>query len=56
MSLLGVVVHGVRLNMLEYSGHLGMEWSGYKYAPFRDSSGSAERNSDSPEKEKGERP
>jgi V/A-type H+-transporting ATPase subunit I len=36
MSVLGVVVHGVRLNMLEFSGHLGMEWSGYKYAPFRD--------------------
>lgn len=34
MSALSVVVHGVRLNMLEYSGHLGMEWSGVKYAPF----------------------
>ncbi len=34
MSALSVVVHGVRLNMLEYSGHLGMEWSGIKYAPF----------------------
>lgn len=34
MSALSVVVHGVRLNMLEYSGHLGMEWSGSKYAPF----------------------
>ncbi|MCX7655691.1 MAG: V-type ATP synthase subunit I [Treponemataceae bacterium] len=34
MSALSVVVHGVRLNMLEYSGHLGMEWSGVKYVPF----------------------
>ncbi|WP_169311865.1 V-type ATP synthase subunit I [Gracilinema caldarium] len=34
MSALSVVVHGVRLNMLEYSGHLGMEWSGVKYSPF----------------------
>ncbi len=34
MSSLSVVVHGIRLNMLEYSGHLGMEWSGVKYAPF----------------------
>ncbi len=36
MSLLSVIVHGVRLNMLEFSGHLGMEWSGYKYEPFRE--------------------
>ncbi len=36
MSLLSVIVHGVRLNMLEFSGHLGMEWSGYKYEPFNE--------------------
>jgi Archaeal/vacuolar-type H+-ATPase subunit I len=34
MGLLSVVVHGVRLNLLEFSGQLGMEWSGYKYEPF----------------------
>jgi V/A-type H+-transporting ATPase subunit I len=34
MSVLSVIVHGVRLNMLEFSGHLGMEWAGYKYEPF----------------------
>lgn len=37
MALLSVIVHGIRLNMLEFSGHLGMEWSGYKYEPFADS-------------------
>lgn len=36
MALLSVIVHGVRLNMLEFSGHLGMQWSGYKYEPFAD--------------------
>jgi V/A-type H+/Na+-transporting ATPase subunit I len=36
MSVLSVIVHGIRLNMLEFSGHLGMEWSGYSYDPFRD--------------------
>lgn len=36
LSVLSVIVHGVRLNMLEFSGHLGMEWSGYKYEPFMD--------------------
>lgn len=35
LSVLSVVVHGVRLNMLEFSNHLGMEWSGIKYDPFR---------------------
>lgn len=34
MGLLSVVVHGVRLNLLEFSGQLGMEWSGYNYEPF----------------------
>ncbi len=32
---LGVIVHGVRLNTLEFSGHLGMQWSGVNYEPFR---------------------
>ncbi len=36
MGLLSVVVHGVRLNLLEFSGQLGMEWSGYKYEPFEE--------------------
>ncbi len=35
LCVLSVVVHGVRLNMLEFSSHLGMEWSGIKYDPFR---------------------
>ncbi|MCX7026857.1 MAG: hypothetical protein NT061_05065 [Spirochaetes bacterium] len=35
LSVLSVIVHGVRLNTLEFSNHLGMEWSGIKYDPFR---------------------
>ncbi|SCW36046.1 V/A-type H+-transporting ATPase subunit I [Borreliella japonica] len=35
LSLLSVIVHGVRLNMLEFSNHLGQEWSGHAYKPFR---------------------
>jgi V/A-type H+-transporting ATPase subunit I len=34
LGAMGVIVHGVRLNMLEFSGHLGMEWSGKQYKPF----------------------
>lgn len=34
LNLLSVIVHGVRLNTLEFSSHLGMSWSGFKYSPF----------------------
>jgi len=35
MCALSMIVHGVRLNLLEYAGnHLGMDWSGYAYKPF----------------------
>jgi len=35
MGALSIVVHGVRLNILEFSSHLGMEWTGIPYRPFR---------------------
>ena len=35
MGFLSVVVHGIRLNLLEFSGQLGMEWFGTAYDPFR---------------------
>lgn len=34
LGLMSVMVHGVRLNMLEFSGHLGQEWTGKEYKPF----------------------
>ncbi|MCE5255951.1 MAG: ATPase, partial [Spirochaetaceae bacterium] len=42
MSVLSVIVHGVRLNILEFSSHLGMEWSGYKYEPLSEPAGKIE--------------
>jgi V/A-type H+-transporting ATPase subunit I len=36
LGLMAVIVHGIRLNMLEFSGHLGMEWSGREYSPFKE--------------------
>src|SRR5574344_10701 len=36
LNVLSVIVHGVRLNTLEFSSHLGMSWSGTKYSPFRE--------------------
>jgi V/A-type H+-transporting ATPase subunit I len=35
LGLLSVLVHGLRLNLLEFSGHVGLEWTGFKYNPFR---------------------
>jgi V/A-type H+/Na+-transporting ATPase subunit I len=36
LALMAVVVHGIRLNMLEFSGQLNMQWSGKEYRPFKD--------------------
>jgi V/A-type H+-transporting ATPase subunit I len=36
LGFMAVIVHGIRLNMLEFSGHLDMQWSGKKYDPFRE--------------------
>ena len=35
LATMGVLVHGIRLNTLEFSGHLGMGWTGVAYRPFR---------------------
>lgn len=35
LGALGVVVHGLRLNLLEFSRHLNVTWSGIPYEPFR---------------------
>jgi V/A-type H+-transporting ATPase subunit I len=34
LNVLSVLVHGVRLNTLEFSGHAGLTWSGFAYKPF----------------------
>jgi len=34
LSLIALMVHGVRLNMLEFANNLGMQWNGYSYEPF----------------------
>lgn len=36
LNVLSVIVHGVRLNTLEFSTHLGVSWSGKKYQPFKE--------------------
>lgn len=35
LGAMSVLVHDLRLNLLEFSGHLDMEWSGFNYNPFR---------------------
>jgi len=34
LGAMGVLVHGVRLNTLEFSSHLGVQWTGRPYEPL----------------------
>lgn len=34
LALMAVMVHGIRLNMLEFAGHLGVQFSGEAFKPF----------------------
>ena len=34
LALIALFAHGVRLNMLEFSNNLGLQWAGYQYEPF----------------------
>lgn len=36
LNVLSVIVHGIRLNTLEFSSHLNMSWSGHKFKPFKE--------------------
>ena len=36
LNVLSVIVHGIRLNTLEFSSHLDMSWSGHKFNPFEE--------------------
>lgn len=35
LCVMGVLVHGVRLNALEFSNHIGLRWAGYNFQPFK---------------------
>lgn len=35
LALMAVMVHGIRLNMLEFAGHLGVQFSGEAFKPFK---------------------
>ena len=39
LALMAVMVHGIRLNVLEFSTHLEMGWTGIPYRPFMSSKG-----------------
>lgn len=36
LGMMSVIVHGVRLNMLEFSNHINMQWAGKAYKPFKE--------------------
>ena len=35
LCAMGILVHGIRLNTLEFSGHAGVEWGGHPFNPFK---------------------
>ncbi len=35
LGAMAVLVHGIRLNLLEFSRHLNIQWSGIPYKPFK---------------------
>ncbi len=35
LCAMGILVHGIRLNTLEFSGHAGVEWGGRHFNPFK---------------------
>ncbi len=38
LGAMGVMVHGIRLNTLEFSSHAGVEWAGIHFNPFKKNS------------------
>ena len=43
LSCISILAHAVRLNLLEFSNHLGLEWAGREYAPFKENRGKLEK-------------
>ncbi|MCA9398355.1 MAG: hypothetical protein KC618_01315 [Candidatus Omnitrophica bacterium] len=35
LAAMAILVHAIRLNVLEFSGHIGLEWAGLRYNPFK---------------------
>ena len=35
LAIMAILVHAVRLNVLEFSGHLNLQWTGLKFTPFK---------------------
>ncbi len=35
LGAMAILVHGIRLNTLEFSNHAGVEWAGVKFNPFK---------------------
>jgi len=35
LAAMAILVHAIRLNVLEFSGHLDLQWTGFRYNPFQ---------------------
>lgn len=42
LGVLAILVHAVRLNLLEFAGHLGQQWVGIQYQPFKNTKSNQE--------------
>jgi V/A-type H+-transporting ATPase subunit I len=36
LGVIAILAHGVRLNLLEFSNHLELDWSGREYDPYKE--------------------
>ena len=43
LSCISILAHAVRLNLLEFSNHVGLEWAGREYEPFKENKGNLEK-------------
>ena len=41
---MGVLVHGIRLNTLEFSNQMELEWAGTVFSPFKKQNKNEENN------------
>jgi V/A-type H+-transporting ATPase subunit I len=42
LATMGIMVHGIRLNTLEFSGHIGLSWGGKAYQPLKNAESNGE--------------
>ena len=44
LGAMAILVHGVRLNVLEFSNHMDVQWTGFGYSPFKKTQKESDKN------------